>query len=89
MLSLGYALLGFTLGGMCKETDPFQQGFPSCVTNLDPNGSTDPCSERYSCDTAGDGVGRWFLLFQLHSCPRNCLLMLLPSQFLEENNDTM
>lgn len=55
MLSLGYALLGFTLGGICKEMDPFQQGFPSCVTNLYPNGSTNPCSERYSYDTDGDG----------------------------------
>lgn len=27
MLSWGYALLGFTLGGICKEMDPFQKAF--------------------------------------------------------------
>lgn len=33
------------------------------------------------------GAGRWFVVFRLRSCPKNCLRIIFPSQFLEENND--
>lgn len=79
---MGYALLGFILGAICKEMGPFQQGLPSCVTNLYPNDSINPCSERYSSDRCGREM--------VSVVPGSFLpLALFPSQFLEENNDTM
>lgn len=42
MLSVGYLLLlCFTLGGICRETDPFQQEFAACIMKLYHKDTTD------------------------------------------------
>lgn len=43
--------------------DPFQQGFPSCVTNLYPNGSTNPALKGTAVTLVVMGWGGGFCCF--------------------------